>query len=51
MSAKNIRVCDCCGKNLTKTSDIYYLDFRINKFIDASGSLDYNFESIYAVLV
>ena len=46
MGIKNICVCDCCGKELTKTSDIFHLDFKTNTFLDAAGSRDYNFERI-----
>ena len=46
MGIKNICVCDCCGKELTKTSDTFHLDFKTNTFLDAAGSRDYNFERI-----
>ncbi len=46
MGIKNICVCDCCGKELTKTSDIFHLDFKTNTFLDAAGSRDYDFERI-----
>lgn len=43
---KSIRVCDCCGKELSKTSEVYHLDFKTSKFCDAAGDSDYNFEQI-----
>ena len=43
---KQIRVCDCCGKELKKTSEIFHLDFKTDTFLDAAGSRDYNFERI-----
>ena len=46
MSIKSIRICDCCGKELTQTSEIFHLDFKTNYFMDAAGSRDYDFERI-----
>lgn len=43
---KQIRVCDCCGKELKKTSEIFHLDFKTDTFLDAAGSRDYNFKRI-----
>lgn len=38
MSIKQIHVCDGCGKELTKTSQIYHLYLRTDKFWSGADS-------------
>jgi len=42
MSKKTVIVCDGCGKTLEKTSEIYHLELRTDKFWDGVEN-DYNF--------
>jgi len=35
VSQKTIRVCDGCGKELSRTQDIYHLNLRTNRFYDS----------------
>jgi len=35
VSQKTIRVCDGCGKELSRTQDIYHLNLRTDRFFDS----------------
>ena len=35
MSIRHLRVCDGCGKELTRTQDIYHLNLRTDRFFDS----------------
>ncbi len=40
MSLKTIRICDGCGKELTRTSEIYHLVLKTDKFWNGAD-MDY----------
>lgn len=46
MSIKQIKVCDCCGKELKDNSEDYHVDLRTSNFMDAAGDTDYNIERV-----
>lgn len=35
MSIRHLRVCDGCGKELSRTQDIFHLNLRTDRFFDS----------------
>lgn len=38
MSIRHLRVCDGCGKELSRTQDIFHLNLRTDRFYDGVDS-------------
>ena len=40
MGYKKIRICDSCGKKLTKSKEVFHLILKSENFVDAAGDID-----------